>query len=295
MISFSKLGQMGRLGNQLFQYAFLRTAAQRLGVKFYCPPWIGDEVFLLQDSKEKAEKPVNIRVAYREPVSYTGFNEAAMDIADETDILGWFQTEKYWDRNTIQKWYQFRENKIQRILEKYRQVDFANSTGIHLRFGDKLSDIGQRATYYVAPPDYYARAISLTGTSKQIVVFSDEVETAKNHLRGVKGECLFIEGNNPYEDLYLMTRCHGFVISVSTISWWGGFLNESPDAIIVAPAEGPYRPGCYIKNKDYLCQDWVKINAMKQYSDHYLVVLAQELIRHPLGAISIAQRKLLRR
>ena len=43
----------GGLGNQLFQYSFLRTQAERLGVKFYCPNWIGDEIFDLNDKKQE--------------------------------------------------------------------------------------------------------------------------------------------------------------------------------------------------------------------------------------------------
>jgi len=38
MISFKKLLVLGGLGNQMFQYAFLRVTAERLGVKFFLPP-----------------------------------------------------------------------------------------------------------------------------------------------------------------------------------------------------------------------------------------------------------------
>jgi hypothetical protein len=49
MISFPKLGNYGRLGNQLFQYAFLRSSARRLGVQFHCPKWDGGDIFDLDD------------------------------------------------------------------------------------------------------------------------------------------------------------------------------------------------------------------------------------------------------
>ena len=86
MISFSRLGDYGRLGNQLFQYAFLRTTALRLGVKFYCPEWIGDSIFLLNDENEKAKEPVGIYRTYVEPSDNPGFNESAMRIEDGTEI-----------------------------------------------------------------------------------------------------------------------------------------------------------------------------------------------------------------
>ena len=60
MISFSNLGNHGRLGNQLFQYAFLRTTAARLGTEFYCPQWDGDEIFDLHDREERVAMPSGI-------------------------------------------------------------------------------------------------------------------------------------------------------------------------------------------------------------------------------------------
>ena len=95
MISFSKLGMRSRLGNHLFQYAFLRSTAQRLGVKFYCPYWIGDTVFCLDDEDERSDSPSGIVEVYKEPYHYTGFNQLAFQISDGTDIEGYFQTEKY--------------------------------------------------------------------------------------------------------------------------------------------------------------------------------------------------------
>lgn len=53
MISFTQLGKGVRLGNIMFQYPFLRTTAQRLGVKFYCPSWKGDELFNLYENNNE--------------------------------------------------------------------------------------------------------------------------------------------------------------------------------------------------------------------------------------------------
>ena len=66
MIAFTRLGKMGQFGNQLFQYAFLRTTARRLGVRFYCPEWIGDKIFSLHDQHERATKPVGVDFLFQE-------------------------------------------------------------------------------------------------------------------------------------------------------------------------------------------------------------------------------------
>jgi hypothetical protein len=36
---------LGRFGNQLFQYAFLRICAQNRGARIECSPWIGQTLF----------------------------------------------------------------------------------------------------------------------------------------------------------------------------------------------------------------------------------------------------------
>jgi hypothetical protein len=45
VLTMSSLGQLGRFGNQIFQYAFLRICAQKSGATVECPPWIGQTLF----------------------------------------------------------------------------------------------------------------------------------------------------------------------------------------------------------------------------------------------------------
>jgi hypothetical protein len=45
VLTMSSLGQLGRFGNQLFQYAFLRICASKTGALVECPPWIGQTLF----------------------------------------------------------------------------------------------------------------------------------------------------------------------------------------------------------------------------------------------------------
>ncbi|MEL7034857.1 MAG: alpha-1,2-fucosyltransferase [Cyanobacteria bacterium J06592_8] len=45
VLTMSSLGKLGRFGNQLFQYTFLRICAEKSGARVECPPWIGQTLF----------------------------------------------------------------------------------------------------------------------------------------------------------------------------------------------------------------------------------------------------------
>ena len=197
MISFSKLGKHEGLGNQLFQYAFLRTTAQRLGVKFYCPPWLGDKIFLLKDEALREITSVNLPRTYRQPENNGGFSECALAIEDGTEIFGFFQSEKYFDEKEVRRWYTFKEDAIAAVKQRFKHIDFSRSTAVHLRFGD----MKKYPMFVIMPPSYYSRALSYLRSSDNILVFSDEIDTAKGHLRGLGRNFVYIEGNQNHEDL----------------------------------------------------------------------------------------------
>jgi len=274
MISFIDFNSVGKgLGNSLFQYAFLRSSAERLGVQFYCPEWIGDHIFLLNDQKERAAKPEGINKKYVEPRKNCGFNPSALDIEDGIDIRGFFQTERYLDKTAVKKWYTFKDEKIRPVKEKYRHIDFSEAVGLHLRFGDKKL----RAQYVIPAKNYYIKALKKIKHKKHVLVFSDEPEHAKKHIKNLKGNLSFMEGNEAYEDLYLMARCRDFICSSSTLSWWGAWLNNHSDKTIVAPKEW-LRPGYACQNHDLLCDGWLEIQTYTPFLDNYRVVLWKKKI-----------------
>src|SRR3989344_823345 len=119
MISFRKLGNYGRLGNQFFQYVFLRSQAKKLNTKFYCPEWIGDKFFKLNDKDERTDK-FNPDYYYVDDVQ--GFSIEATKIKDGTDIAGFFQTDKYFKREDVRRWFSFDQAFFAEVNKKYSSI-----------------------------------------------------------------------------------------------------------------------------------------------------------------------------
>lgn len=86
----SRLGEMGRFANQVFQYAFLRCYAEENGFDFANPPWVGDQLFMVQEgNRDLPELP------FRQEQSAYRLRDCNIANAPRTfpntDLQGFFQ------------------------------------------------------------------------------------------------------------------------------------------------------------------------------------------------------------
>jgi hypothetical protein len=279
VISFSRLGNYGRLGNQLFQYAFLRITARRLGVPFYCPSWDGDEIFDLADGAERALSPDGIdREFDADPEA--GFTARALAIGDHTEIRGNFQSENYFpSRELVLSWYAFKPSLKDSVERKYSPGSLAETVSLSLRIdGDYAST---REFFPLYPPSFYERGLRALDARGRVLVFADRPDLAREFFRPLhRHDLQFVTDLNGPEQLYLMSLCRANVITNSTFSWWGGWLNNRADRTIVAPSSW-CRPGIPIDIADILCDDWLKIRGTTPIWDHFQVWR----LRHPLATL----------
>jgi hypothetical protein len=81
--------------------------------------------------------------------------------------------------------------------------------------------------------DYFNEGMSAVGDVNKYLVFSDDIEWCKKNFIGDK--FIFIENEKDYVELYLQSQCTHNIISSSTFSWWGAYLNNKPNRKIVGP------------------------------------------------------------
>ncbi len=286
MIAFTKLGNYGRLGNQLFQYAFLRVTARRLGTQFYCPRWEGDAIFELGDEGERAAEPAGLVKSWG-PGDQPGFTEAALGIEDGTDIEGYFQSERYFpDKAAVRSWFRFAPAIRAEVDRRFAGVPLDDCVTFSLRIDGDYARIREYFPLY--PVDYYERALDVVRARGPIVVLADRPDLARGFLSGLRArrETIYVENLGPAEQLYLMSRCRDNVITNSTFAWWGAWLNPRPDKVVVA-ATAWNRPGIPKPIEGILCEDWRTIRGTTPILDHFQVWR----LRHPVATIERVWRR----
>jgi hypothetical protein len=112
---------------------------------------------------------------------------------------------------------------------------------VHVRRGDYLNP-GTVEYHGILGETYYREALgrleASVGKEAKLFVFSDDAAAAEQVLNFVpKSQLVHVRGDpeRPWEDMALMARCRHHVIANSSFSWWGAWLNRSPDKIVVAP------------------------------------------------------------
>jgi hypothetical protein len=227
MITHKSIGYSGRLGNQLFQYAALKSLSLL----------IGQDIILPNHTDIKANgtyDPTNNKwIPYRlDLLDCFDLNCKIGTIPEGNDTIvleGYFQSYKHIEpyKDEIIKDLTFKPQ----ILNKCNEIlkDYKNTVAIHVRRGDYV----KLPNYWVVTPEYIQQALEyFTDNEYTFLVFSDDIQWCKEVFpEGV----IFMEGNNQYEDLCLMSLCNHNIIANSSYSWWGAFLNQNPNKIVVAP------------------------------------------------------------
>lgn len=240
MITNNEMGMNGRFGNQLFQYASLYGIANKNGYEYGIPfaRKSDNESFhlCLPDCFENLGAKDSSHVMFKHYLRDVNwvFNPNYFNIPDETDLWGYFQSEKYFShcKQDIRNQFQFNEQ-IKNKADGY----FKNGSDIvslHIRLGDYVQI---QDHHPVCSVDYYNRALERIPQGMQLCIFTDDVNMAKERFKdNLKfNEPLYVDSGDKFVDMCLMTRCSRHIIANSSFSWWGAWLANSKQ--VIAPEQ----------------------------------------------------------
>jgi hypothetical protein len=238
MITFSFIGNYGRLGNQMFQYAAIVGIAKKNGYD-YCFP--------LQNTQLpkwfKITAKNGMHQCQRAHLEKFGFEPAVFQLPDNIDYSGYFQSEKYFQHcpDFIKNEFTFKDEIREKIDQWFGDKEYIS---VHVRRGDYLTI---QNIHPVQPIEWYQKAMEAF-PNKKFLFFSDDLEWCRHTFPANEFSCFSNEG----EDMYAMSKCNGHIITNSSFSWWAAWLSGKQT---IAPKTwfGPEGPQDW---QDIYCKDW---------------------------------------
>lgn len=264
----------GGLGNQMFQYAFAFALRHRghhvvmdtslynyakmhngfelqkvFGIK---EPLINKKGFHLRWLRFLLKYKATLFLSY-DPLCY---DKRYLD-SPKRYVFGYWQNEQYFKdvADEIRRIFVFQgiDERNQLIA---REMNGCNSVSVHIRRGDY-----ETSGMLLLDEDYYSRAFDLLlekVVDPVLYIFSDDCQAADTIVSKYNNKYKIIDwnkGEDSYKDMYLISQCHHHILANSSFSWWGAWLNDSRNKIVIAPK-------CWVYNNPELCPQvdgWIKL------------------------------------
>ncbi len=269
----------GGLGNQMFQYAFyLHFSSRHLTTKADISQF---KDYKLHNGYE-LERIFNLKASYagkRERAIVNALSKCMHLLSNHPYrekarrqwqfqesftrvkfglLRGYWQTEKYFEAisPTIRAQFRFPALQDERNKQLLTKIQSCPSVSLHIRRGDYMNSAQPSGL----PIAYYLEAISLINASVPgacYIIFSDDITWARQHIKE-KNVC-FVDWNRDgesFRDMQLMSHCQHNIIANSSFSWWGAWLNNHENKIVIAPQQ--WMPGLGATT-DIIPKGWIQV------------------------------------
>ncbi|WPV02344.1 alpha-1,2-fucosyltransferase [Mucilaginibacter sp. cycad4] len=190
------------------------------------------------------------------------FNENFLKPSEAiTFYEGGWHSEKYFIdvKDSVIDSFRFTEPSDQENILLAKDILNSNSVCIHVRRGDYLDATNINMFGGVCTLDYFNKAIDYIKAripNAHFFIFSNDIDWVKINLNIER--VTYVTANkkaNSWKDMYLMSICKHNIISNSTFSWWGAWLNKNEKKIVVCPNH-------FLKNDidtDVYPSSWIRI------------------------------------
>jgi hypothetical protein len=261
---------MGGLGNQMFQIA--NTLSQ--GYKN------NKDCFFIKKSETpgNGNQPTNYinnifrNINFKDYLDFDVFisekswNDANIVIPNDKSIkfYGYFQSSKNflgYDEE-IKKVFSPDIISLQKINSLYPDLEMENTVSIHIRRGDYLTI---KNILPVIDKSYIDYCLKQIDKIDKIFVFSTDKVWVESNLN--YPNMVVVDNLKDFEELWMISLCKYNIMSNSTFSWWGSYLNTQPKKIFCPSIWfGPDGPNPYYNIFE---KNWEKINV--NYKNGFLV------------------------
>lgn len=155
LVTFRMLGQLGRLGNQLFQVAGTLGVARRNGFRALFPPWRYAGIFL---DRVPQQEPLPTLPSRFERSS--AFEDIILE--ESADIAGFLQSQRYFEHciDEIRQAFTPHPALLRPLLDRFGGLLERDTCSIHVRRTDYVSASGASKYINLSATTYYQQAVA---------------------------------------------------------------------------------------------------------------------------------------
>lgn len=199
------------------------------------------EIKTLKKKNNLIQKLFNIRNSYvvEQVAEFYRYNPKYLQLKGPIYFDGYWQCLYYLRpiKHKLKTLLKFKNKPSQNTQNWIDAIKNKNAVGLHIRRTDYVQP---RFNMLVSDSNfnYYKQAIAKiyeNVSDPYFFIFSDELSWVKKKFN-LDIPMEIVEGNHAnLEELRMMTHCKHNIIANSTFSWWGAYLNNNPEKIVVAP------------------------------------------------------------
>jgi Glycosyl transferase family 11 len=270
----------GGFGNQAFQYAFGSALKVTGNDVAFDLSW-----FIHQQERAYALDHWNTDVEVGKPLG-TEIGEGGLRYKpglikkydQDCTFVGYWQCSKYFESldSVMRRDFTLRELPCSKTFALADQIKASNSVFLHVRRTDSLNSSGV-VNHGVCSIEYYRAAMNYIRErvkNPRFFVFSDDITWCLSNLDFP--DAIFVSHNSigvtvdanynvrrtdngtEHEDLWLMSQCKHGITANSSFSWWGGYLINNPDKIMISPRQW-FAPSSPHDATDIVPSSWVRL------------------------------------
>ncbi len=283
----------GGLGNQMFQYAIVKSLAKKnndtfkLDISFYpkqnlrnyelnlfnikeniaskqeCIELAGNENFIFKIKSKvglKTKKPLS----YFSEKEHFVFDNNLWNKKNDIYLDGYWQNENYFKdiKEELFRDFILREDISIEAKKHLSKIKNSQSVSLHIRRGDYVQNAHTNSVHGTCNLEYYKKAVEYIENNVLeaiFYIFSDDIKWCKENFDFLKNKVFVDDTQKAVEDLELMKNCKHNIIANSTFSWWGAWLNQNKNKIVIAPKKWFSDIDLEKQARELIPKDWVKV------------------------------------
>lgn len=234
----------GGLGNQLFQILTMLEISSKQNIPYYISnedlesssifkprPTYWNSVFRKLKFTKKIDIPMPIcTIKETDSNIFINFDP----VTCPTILEGYFQCSKYFTKETFKKYINYSSPEAEEIWNNLRTGLDKNTRNIfiHVRRGDYMQ---LQYFHIVLGIEWYKKALENFSENDNFFIFSEDLDWCRDNFGFLKNK--FFVSSEDYNEMFLMGKCDGGIMSASSFSWFGAYIAslEKSNIKIVCP------------------------------------------------------------